>query len=427
MSRGLLTAGSGQGWENELVAALDRPGAPLTVLRRCVDIADVLALAGTGQVAVAVLAADLRRLDSEAVQRLRTAGVAVLGVHGAADDRARIRLERIGVDAVAADDAGSAALVELARAAVLDASSDRTGPAELADRRGVADPRFALPPAITSQDAALADHAASRGRVVAVWGPTGAPGRSTVAAGIAVEAAAAGVPTVLVDADVYGGVLASAFGLLDESPGLAGACRLAANGRLDADALTNLCWSIGPGLRLLTGIARPDRWPEVRPSAVPMVLERARSLAPLTVVDCGFCLEADEEISFDTVAPRRNGATLAVLGDAETVLAVGSADPAGVERLVRGLAELGEILPEVRPRVVLNRVRPGASPPDENDAAVRRFTGSSVLAQLPEDRPAVDKAWRQGLSLREVAPSSPLRAGLRSLSAALTPAVAAVS
>ena len=80
---------------------------------------------------------------------------------------------------------------------------------------------------------------APTGRVIAVWGPTGAPGRSTVATGIAVEAAAAGVPTLLVDADVYGGVLASAFGLLDESPGLAGACRQAANGRLD--------WRRSPG------------------------------------------------------------------------------------------------------------------------------------------------------------------------------------
>ena len=30
----------------------------------------------------------------------------------------------------------------------------------------------------------------------------------------------------------------------------------------------------------------------------------------LDCVHCGFCLEADEEITFDTMAPRRNGATL---------------------------------------------------------------------------------------------------------------------
>ena len=99
VNTGLLTAGSGQGWENELVAALDRPGSPMTVLRRCVDIGDVLAIATTGQAAVAIVSADLRRLDTEAVTRLRASGVAVVGVHPAADERARARLERIGITA----------------------------------------------------------------------------------------------------------------------------------------------------------------------------------------------------------------------------------------------------------------------------------------------------------------------------------------
>ena len=48
MNTGLLTAGSGQGWENELVAALDRPGSPMTVLRRCVDIGE-FGFVGTGR------------------------------------------------------------------------------------------------------------------------------------------------------------------------------------------------------------------------------------------------------------------------------------------------------------------------------------------------------------------------------------------
>ncbi len=91
--------------------------------------------------------------------------------------------------------------------------------------------------------------------------------------------------------------------------------------------MTALCWSLEDDLRLLTGISRADRWPEVRPSAIPGVLEVARAMAPLTVVDCAFALEADEEISYDTMAPRRNGATLAVLSAADVVLAVGSCAP----------------------------------------------------------------------------------------------------
>ena len=115
VNTGLLTAGSGQGWENELVAALDRPGSSMTVLRRCVDIGDVLAVATTGQAAVAIVSADLRRLDTEAVARLRTSGVAVVGVHPAGDERARARLERIGITALVPDDAGTDAVLAAVR------------------------------------------------------------------------------------------------------------------------------------------------------------------------------------------------------------------------------------------------------------------------------------------------------------------------
>lgn len=422
MGTSLVTAGSGQNWENELVAALDRPGAPMTVLRRCVDLGDVLAIAGTGQAAVAVLAADLRRLDTEAVTRLRTAGVAVVGVHGVGDTAARERLLRMGISILVADDAGTDAVV----AAAWTAFGDLQAPgADTAATDAVADPRRSLPPNTSPPapaDTGLPDapvEPAPAGRVVAVWGPTGAPGRSTVAAGIASAAAAAGTPTVLVDADVYGGVLASAFGLLDESPGLAGACRQAANGRLDRGALLDLCWSVTPELQLLTGIARADRWPEVRASAVPTVLTQARQVAALVVVDCAFNVEADEEISFDTVAPRRNGATLAVLAEADEVLAVGSADPSGLERLVRAVSELTMAVPDVDPRIVLNRCRPAAGGADEAAAAVRRFLGAETLARLPEDRTVTDRAWRRGQSIDQAAPSSPLAVALRELAAAV--------
>ena len=422
MSTGLLTAGSGQSWENDLVAALDRPGSPMTVLRRCVDIGDVLSIATTGQAAVAIVSADLRRLDTEAVSSLRVSGVAVVGVHPAGDDRARIRLERIGITTLVSGDAGSTALLEAARAAVADLDG-RPAPTV----GSVSDPRRALPPRTVDTDLEEAFAPPPRGRVVAVWGPTGAPGRTTVSTGIATESARAGIPTLLIDADVYGGVVASAFGLLDESPGLAGACRSAANGRLDLAGMTALCWSLGDDLRLLTGISRADRWPEIRPSAIPAVLAVAREMAPLTVVDCGFCLEADEEITFDTMAPRRNGATLALLAEADVVFAVGSGDPPGMERLIRALTELGEALPGVTARVVLNRCRSGAASGDEAVDAVKRFADAPVAAQLPEDREATDKAWRRGLSLAEVAPESPLTRALRELAASIAPVVTRAS
>src|SRR4029453_6230317 len=118
---------------------------------------------------------------------------------------------------------------------------------------------------------------------------------TTVAVGIADEAARLGTSTLLVDADVYGGVIAQVLGLLDESPGLAGAGGQAGSGTLDSDALVRLAWSLRPHLRVLTGLARADRWPELRPRAVGTVLEEARRQADGVVVDCSFSLEDDEE------------------------------------------------------------------------------------------------------------------------------------
>jgi Flp pilus assembly CpaE family ATPase len=288
--------------------------------------------------------------------------------------------------------------------------------------RMFADPLTSMPIPPGAGPAVPSAEPARHGSVLAVWGPTGAPGRTTVAVTLADEIARIGAASLLVDADVYGGTIAAALGLLDESPGLAAACRLSGTTRLDAPALAALCWQLSPTLRVLTGIPLAQRWPELRAAAVEPVLAAARGLADFTVLDCGFALESDEELSYDTLAPRRNGATLAVLDAADVVLAVGAADPIGVQRLVRGLAELREAGVSAPVWVVLNKVRRGVVPGDpatELAAALERFAGSSPAALLPYDLDAVDAALSGGRLLAEVRPGSPLRRGVAELAAAL--------
>ncbi|MGI8681494.1 MAG: AAA family ATPase, partial [Mycobacteriales bacterium] len=335
----VLTAVTDGLWEADLVSALERDDLGVLVVRRCVDLADLLATAVTGTARAALLSADLRRLDRDALARLAAAGVAVVGLVPPGDEDAERRLRQLGVPAVLAADSGPAAISAAVLQAVLVGTADGGAP------RQFGDPRSALPdlpePPLPAE-AELADLPPGGGRVVAVWGPTGAPGRTTVAVGVAAELARLGTPALLVDADVYGGVVAQVLGLLDEAPGLAAATRLANAGHLDLAALARLAPVVSPSLRVLTGISRPDRWLELRPAALEVVLGLARGLAGVTVVDCGFSLEQDEELAYDTAAPRRNGATLAVLGTADTVLAVGSADPVSLQRLVRGLSQLRE-------------------------------------------------------------------------------------
>jgi MinD-like ATPase involved in chromosome partitioning or flagellar assembly len=413
----VLTAVPDALWEAELVSAFSRGDLGVDVVRRCVDLADLLATASTGQARAVLLSADLRRLDRDALVRLSVAGVAVVGLVPPADEDAERRLRRLGVLHVLASDCAPAVLA----AAVLEAVGSGAPPD---DAGGLAEPRRALPVPRPTPSPDATPHRAlpPAGQMVAVWGPTGAPGRTTLAVGLAGEVAALGRSCLLVDADVYGGVVAQVLGLLDESPGLAAATRQANAGVLDLPSLAALGRQVAPQLRVLTGITRADRWPELRPAAVEVVLELARGLAEVTVVDCGFSLEQDEELAYDTAAPRRNGATLAVLGAADTVVVVGSGDPVGLQRLVRALAELKEAVPGLAPVVVVNRVRGSAVPGEAGSgirAALERYAGVTEPVLVPLDVAGVDAALAAGRMLHEASPRSPARAAVAGLAARL--------
>ena len=255
------------------------------------------------------------------------------------------------------------------------------------------------------------------GVLVAVWGPTGAPGRTTLAVNLATELSSTGAPTLLVDADTYGGCVAQVLSVLDEAPGFAAATRAADHGTLDLPGLARLAPEVAPGLRVLTGIPKAERWPELAAPAVEHVLTLSRRLARFTVIDCGFSLEDDEELSYDTRAPRRNAATLTALALADHVLAVGAADPIGLQRLVRGLQELS-VLPCPEPVVVVNKVRAsavGARPEQRIRDALVRFAGVGELRFVPEDGAVLDAALLAGRALAEAAPTSAARRAIAAI------------
>jgi Flp pilus assembly CpaE family ATPase len=381
---------------------------------------DLLAVALSGQARAALIAASLRRLDADAVDRLVAARVAPVAVVPRNDTAVEDRVRALGIAHVVPDDADAAVVASVISEAVAVADAAAEG---WRATRGFGDPRAATSAPIPPGGSPVADGPPERrGSVLAVWGPTGAPGRTTVAVTLADELARLGSSSLLVDADVYGGVVAAVLGLLDESPGFAAACRQAAASRLERETLADLCWAVTPTFRVLTGVPRAERWPELRATAVEPVLAAARGLAEFTVVDCGFCLESDEELSFDTMAPRRNGATLAVLDAADVILAVGSADPIGVQRLVRALAELRDAEVGAPVWVVLNKVRRSVVPGDpatELRAALDRFAGRTPAALLPSDPAALDAALVAGQTLGEVRPASPLRQAVIALARSL--------
>lgn len=265
--------------------------------------------------------------------------------------------------------------------------------------------------------------AAQDARVVVVWGPTGAPGRTTVAVNLAAELALAGHRTLLVDLDTYGPAVGAHLGLTEESAGVARAVRRADHGRLGPADLAAAAVRVrvaGADLAVLTGLTRVDRWPELRPAALAGLLAAARERWERVVVDVGFGLEQDEELSFDVPAPQRNGATLAALAAADEVVAVGGPDAVSLPRLVRGVEELAEAAPDARLRVVVNRLRPaaaGVSPRTQVEAVWSRYASSGIplAGFLPWDPAAADRALLGGQVLAEAAPGSALRRAVAEL------------
>jgi len=422
MSLAIITAADGAPWEAELVGRLAAAPDGLKVARRCVDVVELAAVAASGQGEVAFVDAQLRRLDRELVERISESGVAVVGVIATVMEADVERLRAVGVGYAIPAEAALEVYLDVARTALAALRGQTPGIAgrsygDPAARSGLSGPaREAVPvePSMTR----------SPGSIIAVWGPTGAPGRTTVAVNLADEIGRSGASCLLIDADVYGGVVSNALGLRDEAPGIVAACRQFEGGRLTRPGLAGLCWQFRPNLRVLTGPSRADRWPELRPRAVEGVLGLARQLAEFVVVDLAFCLEADEELSYDVAAPRRNGATLAILDAADEILAVGAADPLGLQRLVRGLEELRSAGVDPAPRVVLNKVRAevltGRRAEPELSAALARFAGHEPFAFLPYEPDALDQALRLGRTLGEAAAGSAVRAALVRLASALT-------
>ncbi len=438
----VLTAVS-PAWEAQVATALEHvPG--ITIARRCADVAELLSVAEAGLGDVAVVSFDLRDLDLEVVKRLQRRRVRVLGLHPAGDESAERRLRQLGVDAAALLDA-SAGELAAAVAGEVDlparaehgstpgtASDGPTGgddssragrPQHGESSSGETDESEPTQPTWAPEVRPGPHRPPERAPVLAVWGPTGAPGRTTIATTLAAEFAFRGVQVLLVDADTYGATVAQTLGVLDEAPGVAAACRAADLGTLDVPALAELAPEVMSGLRVLTGLPRADRWTEVRAGALERVLELARRLVEIVVVDCGFCLEDDEELSYDTLAPRRNESTLTALAASDAVIAVAGADPAGLQRFVRGVQELGTV-PSGRPVPVVNRVRASAvgNRPEARIAdSLRRFAGVEVAHFVPDDQVAVDAAVLAGRSVVEQAPGSKVRVAVSELATTLAP------
>jgi Mrp family chromosome partitioning ATPase len=370
--------------ETDLVAGA--AGHGLRILRRCVDASDLLAAAAADPASAVVLSAALPRLSRDAVDRLGGgSGRHVVGL--VSNDEAEQRLVGLGVTQVVGTGPSAAAtLMELR-----DVLSGATAPMRHEE------------PGVW----ATGGWTPGRGTIVAVWGPMGAPGRTTVATGVAESLAESGRRVCVVDADTYAPSVAMALGVIEDSSGLLVACRHADNGSLTASSLAGLTRRVGRDLHLLGGLTRPQRWPDLRPTALERVWDTCRETFDVTVIDIGFCVE-----DADGSAPwsrQRNAAALTALGAADRMIAVADASGAGAARLAAAWPSISERLPAKNTIVVRNRARGGGRQWLE---ALRTCGITADVHSLPADERAVMACWERGRSLGEGAPRSRIRRSL---------------
>lgn len=383
--------------EPDLVAAAGAAGLHIT--RRCVDAADLMACAAADVTTPIVVSAGVPRLSGALVSRLQAAHRPVIAL--AVIDEDQVRVRAWGITAVVP--VGEAASTMQAVAGHL--SGLASGP-----QTGVWDTGlWASPDATGGGPAQLSEPAVAigaegdrAGRVISVWGPPGAPGRSTTAIGLAEAYAQQGHRTLLVDADTHAPSIALMIGMLEDTSGLVVACRHADNGSLTPRSLRSTSREVAPNMCVLGGLLRPDRWPDARPGALSEVWRCCRRAFDVTVIDVGASIEDEPTGSANPVlASQRNAAAVTALAQSDAVLAVCRADSLGLARLAIGLPVLADAAATAARVVCVVGAERGQPSWAEITSAVRGAGITDEVVRL-EGRRQADRMLRLGLLPSEI-------------------------
>lgn len=260
-----------------------------------------------------------------------------------------------------------------------------------------------------------------RGTLIAVWGTSGAPGRSTLAIALADQAAQSGVLTCLIDADLEGAAIGTHVGLANEVDSLLLACRLAERSGLNQDSAPSVLTEVAPGLRVLSGLSDPHRWPEVTAAAMTSVLDWAAGTHQLVIVDAAAGLADTSDPALRGANPR--AVTRSVLDRADAIAVVTNANPLALQRLVIALGDLTEYQRDARTstvssatvpvHVIVNRCS-RSSELAEVRAVLARCGRDVALSALPADSALARAQWR-GMLPSEVRVDRSTRSALRQL------------
>ena len=160
------------------------------------------------------------------------------------------------------------------------------------------------------------------------------------------------------------------------------------------------------------GLPAPERWRELRRTALDRIWPAARGVFDATVVDVGFCLESDGETG--AWARERNAAALSAVAGADHIVAVGDTSVVGAARLAGTIARLREVAPTASVSLIRNRARGSAAQWRE---AVGHLLPQAPVVDVPADERAVAACWARGRSLDEGARRSRIRRAMEQVAA----------
>lgn len=366
--------------EPEVAASIDREPAVELVLR-CVERVEVLAAIRGGSIDLILAVGPVEWFDHQCHEEARRARIRVVGM--AADPVEVEMLEVAGIEVLAPETAGGT----------------------LAKR--LSEPSAALPPPAPP---------APSGKLISVWGPKGAPGRTSVAIELATTLALTDPSAVLVDGDLYGGDVLQYLGITEELAGPTSLSRRAARGELARrDWTSGLRRTHTGGPVLVPGIGRPELWQDVSAFGWREFLDACRRTFRFIVVDIGFCLES--ALPGSTPEEGRNEIARSTASASDAVVAVVRADPIGIKSFLWALNDVRELASMDDLLVVANRVRAG-----EGGAVVsllQRRLGHRPIAMIPDRPDLFARSLWAGGSVSGLEPSSDVAEQIRGLTAAL--------
>lgn len=378
--------------EAALVEEIGRHRDTLEVQRRCADLAEVLAATRAGIVDLVCIDGEDPDLDARLLEEIRGHGAGIVILAGSH----RIRdLMAMGADAVIGHQQPARAVEALLALVRVDLASRRALGAEFGPTSPDTD-FFPPAPQVPTPG----------GRILVVWGTTGAPGRSTTALAVA-SIVGAQIPTLLIDADTANPSIAHMLAIPPEPSGVSALSRIGARGRISPVDLTRAAVPIVDRLDVLTGIAVPQRWRETGPAPMVEILTTAQQLYGCIVVDVG-------AVSLDPVGSEmrhqgsRDELTAAILRQADDVLLVGRADAIGIHRIVAAHEWWLDNISAPRLHIMVNRYHShgvGKQGMTALRIALNPFIEGKVIHIIPEDV-AVLSAQLHADTLPRFAPKS---------------------